>query len=68
MSEITPEIRRLQAHAFGIARDVAAAFETKHNDGSSSAATFSALADHLLTEPEVVRAVTAWAKAIGSPE
>ena len=65
---ITPEIRRLQAHAFGIARDVAAAFETKHNDGSSSAATFSALADHLLTEPEVVRAVTAWAKAIGSPE
>jgi hypothetical protein len=42
MSEITPEIRRLQAHAFGIARDVAAAFETKHNDGSSSAATFSA--------------------------
>lgn len=61
---ITPEIRRLQAHAFGIARDVAAAFETKHNDGSSSAATFSALADHLLTEPEVVRAVTAWAKAI----
>jgi hypothetical protein len=64
MSEITPEIRRLQAHAFGIARDVAAAFETKHNDGSSSAATFSALADHLLTEPEVVRAVTAWAKAI----
>jgi hypothetical protein len=64
MSEITPEIRRLQAHAFGIARDVAAAFETKHNDGSSSAATFRALADHLLTEPEVVRAVTAWAKAI----
>lgn len=61
---ITPEIRRLQAHAFGIARDVAAAFETKHNDGSSSAATFSALADHLLTEPEVVRAITAWAKAI----
>ena len=61
---ITPEIRRLQAHAFGIARDVAAAFETKHNDGSSSAATFLALADHLLTEPEVVRAVTAWAKAI----
>lgn len=64
MSEITPGIRRLQAHAFGIARDVAAAFETKHNDGSSSAATFRALADHLLTEPEVVRAVTAWAKAI----
>lgn len=64
MSEITPEIRRLQAHAFGVARDVAAAFETKHNDGSSSPATFRALADHLLTEPEVVRAVTAWAKAI----
>jgi len=64
MSEITPEIRRLQAHAFGIARDVAAAFETKHNDGSSSPATFRALADHLLTEPEVVRAITAWAKAI----
>ncbi len=64
MSEITPEIRRLQAHAFGIARDVAAAFETKHNDGSSSPATFRALADHLLTEPKVVRAVTAWAKAI----
>ena len=61
---ITPEIQRLQRRAFGIARDVAAAFETKHNDGSSSAATFSALADHLLTEPEVVRAVTAWAKAI----
>ena len=64
MSEITPEIRRLQAHAFGIARDVAAAFETKHNDGSSSPPTFRALADHLLTEPEVVRAITAWAKAI----
>ena len=61
---ITPEIQRLQRRAFGIARDVAAAFETKHNDGSSSAATFLALADHLLTEPEVVRAVTAWAKAI----
>ena len=61
---ITPEIQRLQRRAFGIARDVAAAFETKHNDGSSSAATFSALADHLLTEPEVVRAVTAWMKAI----
>lgn len=61
---ITPEIQRLQGRAFGIARDVAAAFETKHNDGSSSAATFRALADHLLTEPEVVRAVAAWAKAI----
>ena len=61
---ITPEIQRLQRRAFGIARDVAAAFETKHNDGSSSAATFRALADHLLTEPEVVRAITAWAKAI----
>ena len=61
---ITPEIQRLQRRAFGIARDVAAAFETKHNDGSSSAATFRALADHLLTEPEVVHAVTAWAKAI----
>lgn len=61
---LTPEIRRLQQRAFGIARDVAAAFETKHNDGSSSPATFRALADHLLTEPEVVRAITAWAKAI----
>lgn len=64
MSEITPEIQHLQRRAFGIARDVAAAFETKHNDGSSSPATFRALADHLLTEPEVVRAITAWAKAI----
>lgn len=61
---ITPEIRRLQAHAFGIARDVAAAFETKHNDGSSSPATFRALADALLTEPEVVKSVAAWANAV----
>ena len=65
MSDITNEaggddVMRLRAHAVGIARDIADAFATERNDGNSSAALFRHLADQLLAEPELVKAIAAW--------
>lgn len=55
--------RKLRERAIGIARDVAVSYANKGNDGTSSLRCFMDLADELLNEPEVVKAVAAWHSA-----
>ena len=56
-------VKRARAHAVGIARDIADAFAIERSDGASTSALFGQLADELLTEPELVRAIAAWHQA-----
>lgn len=53
-------VQALRERAIGIARDIADVFATERNDGDSSAALFRHLADQLLAEPELVKAIAAW--------
>ena len=55
-------IRALRARAIGIARDVAHSCAPSGPVDVSS--TYGDLAEHLLNEPEVVKAVGAWCKAV----
>lgn len=55
-------IRTLRARAIGIARDVAQSCAPSGPVDVSS--TYGDLAEHLLNEPEVVKAVGAWCKAV----
>lgn len=56
-------VKRSRAHAVGIARDIADAFATQRSDGGSNSALLRQLADELLAEPELVRAIAAWHQA-----
>ena len=56
-------VKRARAHAVGIARDIADAFAIERSDGASTSALFRQLADELMTETELVRAIAAWHRA-----
>lgn len=67
MSDVTNEacgndVMRLRAHAVGIARDIADAFAKTRDD--NSVLIFRKLADQLLAEPELVKAIAAWHAAV----
>lgn len=53
-------VQALRERAIGIARDVADAFAKRRNDGSSTETLFVRLADELLREPELLKAIAAW--------
>lgn len=57
------QVLRRRAHAVGIARDIADAFSTDRSDGASTSSLLRQLADELLNEPELVRAIAAWHQA-----
>ena len=53
-------VQALRDRAIGIARDVADAFAKRRNDGSSTETLFVRLADELLREPELLKAIAMW--------
>lgn len=56
----TTAVLRLRAHAVGIARDIADAFAVERSDGPSTSVLMRQLADQMLAEPELVRAIARW--------
>lgn len=63
MPPTAEQVLRRRAHAIGIARDIADAFNREHSDWANSGPLFRKLVDELLTESELVRAIAAWHRA-----